>query len=74
MDISRLFQYVIYMKKQSKMHVYKDKKISYMPGSPGSITNGHVTSTSIDIPHVYHAGNDVNAICEIIFYPYPHTF
>ena len=38
------------MKKQFKMHVYKDQKISYMPGS---ITNGHVTSTSIDIPHVY---------------------
>ena len=71
MDISRLFQYVIYMKKQSKMHVYKDQKISYMPGS---ITNGHVTSTSIDIPHVYHAGNDVNAICEIIFYPYKQFF
>ena len=40
---------------------------------PGSITNGHVTSTSIDIPHVYHAGNDVNAICEVIFYPSKHA-
>ena len=60
------------MKKHSKMHVYKIKKFhNYMPGS---ITNGHVTSTSIDIPHVYHAGNDVNAICEIIFYPYEHAF
>ena len=36
--------------------------------------NGHVTSTSIDIPHVYHAGNYVNAICEMIFYPYKHVF
>ena len=74
MDISRLFQYVIYMKRQSKVHVYNDQKISYTPGSPGSITNGRVTSTFIDIPHVYHAGNDVNTICEIIFYRYTHTF
>jgi len=36
---------------------------------PGSITNGHVTSSSIDKPNVYHAGNDVNIICETIFYP-----
>ena len=59
------------MKIQSKMHVYKGEKISHMPGS---ITNGHVTSNFIDVLHVYHAGNDVNAICEIIFYPYKHVF
>ena len=64
--------FAMYMKRQSKMHVYQGKKLFHR--LPGSISNGHVTSTFIDIPHVYHAGNDVNAICEIIFYPYKHAF